>query len=159
MEKNLKSRIIEFIASKDMSVRRFEIECGLPNAYVSNLRNNITSRRLDAITAKFPELNLQWLMTGEGSMSRNEPVENSGTDDDDIEKRFVKMHMQMLRIMTEFIKREENNAAQYREHIDHLVEECEHLRKQNLELTGMLKEIMTDWRDESKRPCGKAIIE
>ncbi|MBP3533440.1 MAG: hypothetical protein J6J75_03965, partial [Alistipes sp.] len=86
MERNLKSRLIEFIASKGMSIRRFEIECGLPNAYVSNIRNNITSRRLEVITAKFPDLNLQWLMTGEGSMSRSESAEGGGTDAD-IERR------------------------------------------------------------------------
>lgn len=136
MEKNLKSRLLEFIASKDMSVRRFEIECGLPNAYVSNLRNNITSRRLEVITAKFPDLNLQWLMTGEESMSRNESVENAGGSDANIEKRLSEINMQLIRMMTEFVKQETKITERYRECIDRLQE-------QNAKLTGMLEKTIS----------------
>ena len=136
MENNLKSRLSEFIASKGMSIRRFELECGLPNAYVSNLRNNITSRRLDTITAKFPDLNLQWLMTGEGSMSRSEAA-TDGSDGDNAEKRLNEMNMQLLRMITEFIRQENKIAERYRESIDRLEE-------QNARLTELIEKLLAD---------------
>lgn len=136
MENNLKSRLIEFISTKGMSIRRFEQECGLPNAYVSNLRNNITSRRLDTITAKFPDLNLQWLMTGEGSMSRIESAEN-GSDGKSIEQRLGEMNMQMIRFVTEFVRQEAKITESYRENIDRLQE-------QNAKLTDMIEKILRD---------------
>lgn len=150
MERNLKSRLIEFIASKGMSIRRFEIECGLPNAYVSNIRNNITSRRLEVITAKFPDLNLQWLMTGEGSMSRNESSEGSGTDAD-IERRLSEMNMQLIRMMTEFVRQETKITERYRDCIDRLQE-------QNEKLSGMIEKMIPDEQPNRKRSLGKTVI-
>lgn len=158
MENNLKSRLIEFITSKDMSVRRFEIECGLPNAYVSNLRNNITSRRLEIITAKFPDLNLQWLMTGEGCMSRNEPLENLDAEGADIGKRLAEMNVQMLRMMTEFVRREEKTAERYRECIDRLQEQCRQLQEQNTRLADMLEKTASDGQPDNRRTRRKAVI-
>lgn len=150
MERNLKSRLIEFIASKGMSIRRFEIECGLPNAYVSNIRNNITSRRLEVITAKFPDLNLQWLMTGEGSMSRNESSESGGTDAD-IERRLSEMNMQLIRMMTEFVRQETKITERYRDCIDRLQE-------QNEKLSGMIEKMIPDEQPNRKRSLGKTVI-
>jgi putative phage repressor len=151
MEKNLKSRLIEFIASKDMSIRRFEIECGLPNAYVSNIRNNITSRRLEVITAKFPDLNLQWLMTGEGSMSRNESAEGAGGTNADIERRLSEMNMQLIRMMTEFVRQETKITERYRDCIDRLQE-------QNEKLSGMMEKMISDEQPNRKHTLGKTVI-
>ena len=133
-----------------MSIRRFEIECGLPNAYVSNIRNNITSRRLEVITAKFPDLNLQWLMTGEGSMSRNESSEGSGTDAD-IERRLSEMNMQLIRMMTEFVRQETKITERYRDCIDRLQE-------QNEKLSGMIEKMIPDEQSNKKRSLGKTVI-
>ncbi len=156
MENTLKSRLIEFIASKGMSVRRFEIECGLPNAYVSNLRNNITSRRLEVITEKFPDLNLQWLMTGEESMSRSKTSDSIEETDANIEKRLTEMNMQMIRMMTEFVKQEAKIADRYRECIDRLQVQCDRLQEQNLKLIGMLENTMSE--PSPKRMQGETII-
>lgn len=150
MEKNLKSRLIEFIASKDMSIRRFEIECGLPNAYVSNIRNNITSRRLEVITAKFPDLNLQWLMTGEGSMSRSESAEGSGAKAD-IERRLSEMNMQLIRMMTEFVRQETKITERYRDCIDRLQE-------QNEKLSVLIEKMIPDEQPNKRHSLGKTVI-
>lgn len=151
MENNLKSRLSEFIASKGMSIRRFEQECGLPNAYVSNLRNNITSRRLDTITAKFPDLNLQWLMTGEGGMSRNESENNTDQTNAGLEKRLSDINMQMIRFVTEFVRQEAKIAESYRESIDRL-------QKQNAKLTDIIEKMLQDRQPAPKRKNKKAVI-
>ena len=49
------------------SVRSFEVQAGLPNAYVANARI-ITPRRRQQLQAAYPDLNLGWVMTGAGEM-------------------------------------------------------------------------------------------
>ena len=38
------------------------------NGYVSRIKNGIKPGRLETISLKFPQLNLQWLLHGEGEM-------------------------------------------------------------------------------------------
>ena len=68
MDRLVKERLRTFIASKDMSIRRFEILCGFPNSFVSNIKRSTSPTRLEVIASKFPELNITWLMTGNGEM-------------------------------------------------------------------------------------------
>lgn len=68
----IKSRLLEFIAEKKLSTRRFEIECGLSNASVQNIRRNLGVDKLLKIAGRFPELNFDWLILGRGEMLRQE---------------------------------------------------------------------------------------
>ena len=64
----LKTRLIAFMKSKGLSQRRFEEAVGLSNGYVNNIRTTIGAGTLQKILGKFPELNQNWLITGEGEM-------------------------------------------------------------------------------------------
>ena len=64
----LKERLKGFIKYKGISVRSFEIKCGLSNGYISNMRVSIQPEKMSCIAEQFPELNMGWLMTGEGEM-------------------------------------------------------------------------------------------
>lgn len=46
----------------------FERACGLSNGYVHKIKNSVGKRGLLDIQRKFPELNTDWLLTGEGEM-------------------------------------------------------------------------------------------
>lgn len=46
----------------------FEQLCGLSNGYVNNIKGKIGAKKLDDILKKFPALNKDWLLTGEGPM-------------------------------------------------------------------------------------------
>lgn len=65
---SVKKRLKEFIKYKGISVRSFEIKCGLSNSYISNMRVSIQPEKISCIAEQFPELNMGWLMTGEGEM-------------------------------------------------------------------------------------------
>lgn len=41
MEQTVKERLIQFIKYKGLSQRKFEIEVGLSNGYINNIRNGI----------------------------------------------------------------------------------------------------------------------
>lgn len=64
----LKERIIQFIEYKGISVQRFEKEVGLSNAAVSKMGDNTRRATVDKISNCFPDLNPNWLLTGEGEM-------------------------------------------------------------------------------------------
>lgn len=64
----VKERLKAFISSVGMGQKAFEIECGLSNGYVNNIRRSITVEKARQILEHFPNLNMGWLMTGEGEM-------------------------------------------------------------------------------------------
>lgn len=63
-----KERLLEFIAHKKMIVSEFERVCGLSNGYVGNMKNTVGRKGLNEIRRVFPDLNPEWLLTGEGEM-------------------------------------------------------------------------------------------
>lgn len=92
----VKERLRTFIASKDMSVRRFEILCGFPNSFVSNIKRTTSPARLEVIASKFPELNITWLMTGNGEMLNTSYLENCEVSHIDSESAELMQHCEKL---------------------------------------------------------------
>ncbi len=78
---NVKERLKKFIASKGLGQKAFEIECGLSNGYVNNIRRSVTIEKARQILERYPELNISWLMTGEGEMLRTHPTHTVVTGD------------------------------------------------------------------------------
>ena len=71
-EENVKNRLEHFIKSMNMPVYKFEQLCGLSQGYVANIRKSISPGKLSLISEQFPNLNVSWLMTGEGTMKKEE---------------------------------------------------------------------------------------
>ena len=67
---NLQSRLQKFIACMDRSVLSFENECGIAPGTVSKMTDKSRLRTLEKISRAFPQLNMDWLKTGEGEMIR-----------------------------------------------------------------------------------------
>lgn len=65
---DVKERVILFIKSSGMSVLQFEKRCGLSNGYIKNFKGNFGSDKLENLLNAFPNLNREWLLTGEGEM-------------------------------------------------------------------------------------------
>lgn len=68
MESSVKERLIDFITYKGLNKNAFESMCGLSSRYVSNITKMIGADKLRQISAVFPELNTEWLLSGNGSM-------------------------------------------------------------------------------------------
>ncbi len=104
MDRLVKERLRTFIASRDISIRRFEILCGFPNSFVSNIKRTTSPARLEVIASKFPELNISWLMTGKGEMlnaPHREPREDSHTETEP-----AKLMQQCNRLLTQLEKQQ-----------------------------------------------------
>lgn len=55
-----------------MSIRKFELTCGLSLGYINNIRVSIQPDKVTRIVDCFPELNAGWLLSGEGEMLKKE---------------------------------------------------------------------------------------
>lgn len=64
--------MLAFLNAENISQYKFQILTGLSNGYL-NSGKDISSKNLAIIAKEFPNLNLMWLLTGEGSMTL--PVE------------------------------------------------------------------------------------
>jgi phage repressor protein C with HTH and peptisase S24 domain len=63
----VKERLLSFI--KDIGIEKsvFERTAGLSNGFVDKVTDNIRSKSLAAIANAYPQLNMDWIKTGEGS--------------------------------------------------------------------------------------------
>ena len=67
----IKDRMLAYIKQKGIRPAEFERNAGLSNAYVQNLKNSIGADKLKSIASYYTDLNLEWLITGEGQMLKS----------------------------------------------------------------------------------------
>lgn len=68
MEKNAKGRLKSFLNHLNISEGVFESNVGIAKGAVSNFGDSPRKKTLDKIKMFYPELNIAWLLTGEGDM-------------------------------------------------------------------------------------------
>lgn len=68
MEKTIKERLLDFLGYLNIGQRKFEMNVGLSNGYVNSLKKSPSADKLQMILSTYPELNRDWLLTGEGEM-------------------------------------------------------------------------------------------
>jgi hypothetical protein len=64
----MKERLIEFLAYLGIGQTKFEEFVGLSRGLINNIKGGISSNTINKISEKYPELNTDWLLTGEGEM-------------------------------------------------------------------------------------------
>ena len=80
MERTIKDRTIEFVRYKGITMKAFELRCGLSSGYVTSMRKGFGSDKLNNVLTAFPELNRDWLLYGEGQMLKSSIVQTSSGD-------------------------------------------------------------------------------
>lgn len=65
---NVKNRLLEFVAYTGLSKRKFQEKINVSNSYIQNISEGIGADVMNRISIQFPELNISWLLTGEGDM-------------------------------------------------------------------------------------------
>lgn len=88
METN--ERIIDFIKSKGLSISSFEKSIGKATNYIRNSKS-FTSNVLSTIMDVYPDLNIEWLITGKGDMLKGEEdkISSVAAPESSINYRFV----------------------------------------------------------------------
>lgn len=72
---SVKERIKEFAKKEKGSVKAFENSINASNGYINSIQKSIGLDKLEAILEKYPNLNLEWLLTGKGEMIKASKVE------------------------------------------------------------------------------------
>ena len=65
---SIKERIFKYIDAKGLSKAEFERKSNLSNGYLNNFKGQPSASKLEYILSAFPDLNRNWLLTGEGEM-------------------------------------------------------------------------------------------
>ena len=68
MEETIKERLISYLRFKGINNSEFGRIIGVSNAYISSIRKSIQPDKAEKIASAFPDLNIAWLMTGDGTM-------------------------------------------------------------------------------------------
>lgn len=75
----LKERVVAYCEKKHITVHRFEKECGLSNGYLNRVTKRPSDEKLNAIASSFSDLNIDWLLTGEGEMLKTSTEQTETT--------------------------------------------------------------------------------
>lgn len=65
------TRIIDLVSALDLSARQFDLAIGTGNGYTLRMKKNnasVGSDVIERIKKEFPQVNLVWLITGQGDM-------------------------------------------------------------------------------------------
>lgn len=74
MKSAISQRIKTFCEYKNLSILQFEKSCMLSNGYVRGISKAIGNEKLKTISLNYPELNIKWLLTGEGQMLNDSDI-------------------------------------------------------------------------------------
>lgn len=85
----IKERLTQFIQHKGLSMGAFERNCSLSNGFVCKVGDSIRRAKLENISAIYPELNTNWLLTGVGSMLNEEQQDTYINKVEDVEYHLV----------------------------------------------------------------------
>nr|MBP7472394.1 helix-turn-helix transcriptional regulator [Prevotella sp.] len=64
----IKDRLVEYLSHLGIGQGKFEKAAGLGSGFVSKIKKNISTSSVSKIRECYPELNINWLLTGEGDM-------------------------------------------------------------------------------------------
>lgn len=70
---------MQVIKALGISQRKFEISCGFGNGYISKLKEDPGASKVQRIVDTFPQIDMTWLLTGEGEMLKSSSSLAEGT--------------------------------------------------------------------------------
>src|SRR5690554_1338451 len=100
---NLSKRIKQLIDYKGITLNKFSIQVGASNSYFNKVlkeNSSIGSDRIERILRVFPEVNAEWLLTGQGEMLKNESEKQEENSSD---KELIEMQKKLLKSQSEQI--------------------------------------------------------
>ncbi len=68
---SVKKRLKSFIKNQKIAISTFEKDIKVSNGYVNSISKGIGGEVLLKILEKFPNINIEWLLTGNGDMFKN----------------------------------------------------------------------------------------
>lgn len=76
---SVKDRIKEFCKAENSTVSAFEANIGVANGYVNAISKSIGLDKIKTILEKYPNLDIEWLLVGNGNMHKKDIALNTPT--------------------------------------------------------------------------------
>lgn len=108
----LKDRLLEISNYYGLTSNRFSEMIGMNRSFVKNMNDEISTKPIRNILLKFPEVNIIWLITGEGEMI----LKDTNTDFETTEKTSPEF-------LLEYLKEKDKTIGDLREEIGRLKQE------------------------------------
>ena len=121
----LQERIREFIHYKSLTPKQFEQITGLSNGAFAKLSDNTRQNTINRISIAFPELNTNWLLTGEGEMTK--PIQqvgdilNSNVSGVNVSGTDIHINPNAYDTLLQIVEKNQKTTEKFQEQIDRLI--------------------------------------
>lgn len=121
----MKDRLMQFINYKDISVQAFETNVNLSNGAVSKMGDGTRRSTIDKISNTYPDLNTNWLLTGEGDMLK--PIQtvgdisNSSVSGVNVNGREIHINPDAYNTLLKIVESNQRTTEKFQEQIDRLI--------------------------------------
>lgn len=72
MKSTVKERLESFLKLEKISKTEFGKRIGVSASYVTGIRKSLAQEKISSIAREWPDLNIEWLLTGEGEMLKSQ---------------------------------------------------------------------------------------
>lgn len=121
----MKDRLLQFINYKDISVQAFEASVNLSNGAVSKMGDGTRRSTVDKISNTYPELNTNWLLTGEGDMLKPlqtvGDISNSSVAGVNVNGREIHINPDAYNTLLKIVESNQRTTEKFQEQIDRLI--------------------------------------
>lgn len=127
MEQTVKYRLEQFLKNRGIKKTEFAKAIGVSNSYITSMRKSIQPDKLEKINYSYPDLNMSWLLYGEGTMLRDRETESAPAAKP--AERTPAENPDTVAGMIELQKGYQQMLAKSQEQIDRLISIIEDMRK------------------------------
>lgn len=113
---NVKDRLKKFIAYEKITIRAFEESINASNGYVNSIHRSIGLDKLELMIEKYSKLNIEWLLTGKGTMLKSDVRKDKppeGEKEDPYIIDLQKKHIAMLEEEIARLKKQLSSAPSH----------------------------------------------
>lgn len=122
----VKERLAAFVKSKGISQSAFCRSIGVSNAFISSMRKSLQPDKIEIIALNYPDLNINWLLTGEGIMLNNDLTKTYNVMDE--QTKLLNHLMSEIEYLRKKLDESESERKELRSMCDKMIEETKELR-------------------------------
>lgn len=129
MEQTVKYRLEQFLKNRGIKKTEFAKAIGVSNSYITSMRKSIQPDKLEKINYSYPDLNISWLLYGDGTMLRDTETETESAPAAKPAGQAPAENPDTVAGMIELQKGYQQMLAKSQEQIDRLISIIEDMRK------------------------------